>query len=84
MTWNAAPPEFKQKMAEVSCVYREVKLIKETATAAKQEPSNAGGDHRMTSYAATGIAHVMPDGEPCRVSLGIGSSSIRSGLIGSA
>jgi len=34
-------PEFKQKMAEVLCVYREVKLIKETATAAKQKPSDA-------------------------------------------
>jgi hypothetical protein len=34
-------PEFKQKMAEVLCVYREVKLIKETASAAKQEPSDA-------------------------------------------
>jgi hypothetical protein len=34
-------PDFKQKMAEVLCVYREVKLIKETAAAAKQEPSNA-------------------------------------------
>ena len=34
-------PEFKQKMAEVLCVYREVKLIKETAAAAKQEPSDA-------------------------------------------
>ena len=33
-------PEFKQKMAEVLCVYREVKLIKETA-AAKQEPNDA-------------------------------------------
>ena len=28
-------PEFKQKMAEVLCVYREVKLIRETAAAAK-------------------------------------------------
>src|ERR1700746_1810051 len=28
-------------MAEVLCVYREVKLIKETAAAAKQEPSDA-------------------------------------------
>jgi hypothetical protein len=36
-------PEFKQKMAEVLCVYREVKLIKETAMTAKQEPSNAVG-----------------------------------------
>jgi hypothetical protein len=34
-------PEFKQKMAEALCVYREVKLIKETASAAKQEPSDA-------------------------------------------
>jgi len=34
-------PEFKTKMAEVLCVYREVKLIKETAAAAKREPSDA-------------------------------------------
>src|SRR6266403_803530 len=34
-------PEFEQKMAQVLCVYREVKLIKETAAAAKQEPSDA-------------------------------------------
>src|SRR5215468_11984063 len=34
-------PDFKQKMAEVLCVYREVELIKETAAAAKQEPSDA-------------------------------------------
>ena len=34
-------PEFKQKMAQVLCVYREVRLIKETAAAAKQEPSDA-------------------------------------------
>ncbi len=34
-------PEFRQKMVEVLCVYREVKLIKETATAAKQKPSDA-------------------------------------------
>jgi len=34
-------PEFKQKMAEVLCVYREVKLIKETAAATKQQPSDA-------------------------------------------
>ena len=33
-------PEFKQKMAEVLCVYREVKLIKATV-AAKQKPSDA-------------------------------------------
>jgi transposase len=34
-------PEFKAKMAEVLCVYRKVKLIKETAAAAKQQPSDA-------------------------------------------
>src|ERR1700726_1035946 len=34
-------PEFKAKMAEVLCVYWEVKLIKETAAAANQEPSDA-------------------------------------------
>ena len=32
---------FKQRMAEVLCVYREVKLIKEAAAAAKQGPSDA-------------------------------------------
>ena len=34
-------PEFKTKMAEVLCVYREVKLLKENAAAAKGEPSDA-------------------------------------------
>jgi len=34
-------PDFKTKMAEVLCVYREVKLIKETAAAAKREPGDA-------------------------------------------
>jgi transposase len=34
-------PEFKEKMAEVLCVYREVKLLKETAAASKKEPSDA-------------------------------------------
>src|SRR5712672_1146772 len=34
-------PEFEEKMAEVLCVYREVKIIKETAAAAKQKPSDA-------------------------------------------
>jgi transposase len=33
-------PEFKKKMAEVLCVYREVKIIKETTAAAKQKPSD--------------------------------------------
>ena len=35
-------PEFKQKMAEVLCVYREVKLIKETAAAAKAMRNGSG------------------------------------------
>ena len=34
-------PEFKQKMAEVLCVYREVAILKESAAAAKTEPSDA-------------------------------------------
>ena len=34
-------PEFRQKMTEVLCVYREVKLIKATAAAAKHKPSEA-------------------------------------------
>ena len=34
-------PLFQQKMAEVLCVYREAKLIKEAAAAAKQAPSDA-------------------------------------------
>ena len=34
-------PDFKPKMAEVLCVYREVKIIKETAAKAKQKPSDA-------------------------------------------
>jgi transposase len=34
-------PEFKTKMAEVLCVYREVKLVKETAALAKQKPNDA-------------------------------------------
>ncbi len=34
-------PEFKQKMAEVLCVYGQVKLIRESAAAAKQKPGDA-------------------------------------------
>src|SRR6202040_1492668 len=34
-------PEFKEKMAEVLCVYREVKILKETAAGSKKEPSDA-------------------------------------------
>jgi hypothetical protein len=34
-------PEFKEKMAEVLCVYRQVKSLKETAVASKKKPSDA-------------------------------------------
>ena len=37
-------PEFKVKMAEVLCVYRKVKIIKETAAASKKEAERRGGD----------------------------------------
>jgi len=57
-------PEFKRKMAEVLCVYREVKLIKETA-AAKQEPSDAVA---ILSYdekpGIQAIANTAPDLPP--------------------
>ena len=58
-------PEFKQKMAEVLCVYREVKLIKETAAAAKQQPSDAVA---IVSYdekpGIQAIANTAPDLPP--------------------
>ena len=58
-------PEFKQKMAEVLCVYREVKLIKETAAAAKEEPSDAAA---IVSYdekpGIQAIATTAPDLPP--------------------
>jgi hypothetical protein len=34
-------PDFAEKMAEVLCVYRQVKILKEAAAAAKNKPSNA-------------------------------------------
>jgi transposase len=34
-------PEFKEKMAEVLCVYRQVKLLKESAARSKTKPSDA-------------------------------------------
>src|ERR1700745_559243 len=37
-------PDFKEKMAEVLCVYLEVKIIKETAAAAKQKAQRRGGN----------------------------------------
>jgi len=58
-------PEFKQKMAQVLCVYREVKLIKETAAAAKQKPSDAVA---IVSYdekpGIQAIATTAPDPPP--------------------
>ena len=58
-------PEFKQKMAEVLCVYREVKLIRETAAAAKQKPSDAVA---IVSYdekpGIQAIATTAPDRPP--------------------
>jgi transposase len=57
-------PEFKQKMAEVLCVYREVKLIKETAAATKR-PSDAVA---IVSYdekpGIQAIANTAPDLPP--------------------
>jgi len=34
-------PDFKEKMAEVLCVYRQVKILKESAAQSKTEPSDA-------------------------------------------
>jgi transposase len=34
-------PEFKEKMAQVLCVYRQVKILKENAAASKNKPSEA-------------------------------------------
>jgi transposase len=34
-------PDFKEKMAEVLCVYRQVKILKETAARSKTRPSDA-------------------------------------------
>jgi len=34
-------PDFAEKMAEVLCVYRRVKILKEAATAARKQPSDA-------------------------------------------
>jgi transposase len=58
-------PEFKRKMVEVLCVYREVKLIKETAAAAKRKPSDAVA---IISYdekpGIQAIANTAPDLPP--------------------
>jgi transposase len=58
-------PEFKQKMAEVLCVYREVQLIKEAAAAAKEAPGDAVA---IVSYdekpGIQAIANTAPDLPP--------------------
>jgi transposase len=58
-------PEFERKMAEVLCVYREVKLIKETAAATRRKPSNAVA---IVSYdekpGIQAIANTAPDLPP--------------------
>jgi hypothetical protein len=45
-------PDFAEKMAEVLCVYRQVKILKQAAAAAKKEPSEAVA---IISYVKPGI-----------------------------
>ena len=40
-------PEFAEKMAEVLCVYRKVKLLKKAASSREQEAARRGGDHLL-------------------------------------
>ena len=40
-------PEFKEKMAQVLCVYRQVKVLKKAAAAAKTEAERGGGDRLL-------------------------------------
>jgi len=58
-------PEFKQKMAQVLCVYREVELIKAAAAAAQAAPSDAVA---IVSYdekpGIQAIANTAPDLPP--------------------
>ena len=58
-------PEFKEKMAEVLCVYREVKILKEAAAASKTRPSDAVA---IISYdekpGIQAIANTAPDLPP--------------------
>ena len=58
-------PEFKEKMAEVLCVYREVKILKEAAAASKKGPSDAVA---VISYdekpGIQAIANTAPDLPP--------------------
>jgi neutral trehalase len=59
-------PEFKAKMAEVLYVYREVKLIKEAAAAAKREPSDAVAIVSMTRSSVSRRSPRRP--RTCRLS----------------
>ena len=58
-------PEFKEKMAEVLCVYRAVKILKEAAAASKTRPSDAVA---IISYdekpGIQAIANTAPDLPP--------------------
>jgi transposase len=58
-------PEFKEKMAEVLCVYREVKILKEAAAASKTGPGDAVA---VISYdekpGIQAIANTAPDLSP--------------------
>jgi len=58
-------PEFKEKMAEVLCVYRQVKILRESAAASKKKPSDAVA---IISYdekpGLQGIATTAPDLPP--------------------
>lgn len=58
-------PEFKEKMAEVLCVYQEVKMLKEAAAASKTEPGDAVA---IISYdekpGIQAIANTAPDLPP--------------------
>ena len=40
-------PEFKEKMAEVLCVYREVKILKETRGRIEDGAERRGGDRLL-------------------------------------
>ena len=43
-------PEFSEKMAEVLCVYRRVKLLKKVAVASKKKPSDAVAIRQCLAY----------------------------------
>jgi transposase len=57
-------PKFAEKMAEVLCVYRTVKLLKETAAASKQKPSEAVAIIYDEKPGIQAIATTSPDLSP--------------------